>query len=544
MNGVELRQYTEEPSDYLICFNPDNHTDISCVIVEDDPGPYLDFIQDIVHSGTCRLAMTAPFADRTINFLRGQPVIWGEGHERITLALDNPAHCVLILDMRNGISSSTVQSFAGYDVQRFDLAGYQFFKQLRGFPGKPFIATRYGRDLLEEQGITGAFGIVTLGLKSDYHGPMQESDKRKLLAALDLVMIQCDVSAIYSMSPCGDHMQITFAGEITSIGISKPALAFMEVVRAGNDGLTDDELAEHIEYTSRERRPQPPCAESEIGHAVSGTKVEDLLQKLIHLVRNGQIKGVEYANFLERLGDDPERLEINEEEILRKAFLLCQEKDADLTTEGFIRLLCNAPASSEQAERPTDWESMSAFGQNGPPEIISADDKWQYIKNYRELHYKEIPRLQIKIKYAQMERLKMEAEGLTAVAESAEASNLPEAHARKKTVGRLDAEHQKQIKELVNQVIQIGRLRDEYYRIGFKSTPVKNTEGKTTGFCVAVPTTKVGDAMRHHKPRLIKSLKRCTSVPHSLIDHIERHWGHENGVHRYTGGLDWQIYIS
>jgi len=344
-------------------------------------------------------------------------------------------------------------------------------------------------------------------------------------------------------------MDITFAGEIATVrpgrsGPSKPALAFMEVVKAGNQGLTDEELAGRIEYKSREKGPRTPdSSESSDGHRVPETGAEDLLNRLIRLVRDGQIQGVRYGDLTEHLGRDLATVDTDAEEVIQEAFLLCIEKNSDFTQDDFIRLLSDVPGSSGQRERldVTDWDTMSVFGTHGPPEVITSRDKALCIKCYVELHYKEIPRRQAEIADAKADFLRMRADGLRGVVESAEANNRQEAIARKKALGELDVERHR-IRELENQVIRLGQIRDEYYRIGLKSTPVKSTANQVIGFRVAAPASKVADAVRQYKKRLIDSLTRGRSaVPQSLIDHIQQHWIHERGVHRYTGAVNWQI---
>lgn len=548
MSRLDHKVYTENPSDYLLCSDPDNQTDVTCVIVEDNPGPYLDFVQDIVQSGICSMAMTAPFTDITLQLLRGQPATFGNGSDRTTVALANPAHCVLILDMRNGDSESTVQSFAGYDANRFELAGYQFFKQLRGFPGKVFFATRYGRDLLEEMGVTGAFGVVPLNLKSDYHGPMQESDKQKLLAALDLVLLPIDPSGVYRMTRRGDVIVMTSGGEIASImpgkeGPSKPAIAFMEVVKAGPVGLTGEELARRIDYKPRDRKPAH-AGDSEVDNEDCGPDMtaDDLLPKLIQLVRDGRIDGVKYIDLVEHLGTGAGSSDGDSEEIIREVFAFCQEMNADFTQEDFIDLLRSGPIPSKHEDKldVTDWETMSVFGENGSSEVITPHDKARCIRCYVDLHYKEIPRRQAEIADAEAALLKMRADGLRCVVKSAEADNRQEAIARKKALGEPGVEH-RHVRELKEQVIRLGHIRDEYYRIGIKSVPVKSETNEVIGFRVAAPASKVADAMRQLKKRLISSLNQCRPVPEALIEHISTHWVRDKCMHRYTGKFDWHV---
>ena len=70
---------------------------------------------------------------------------------------------------------------------------------------------------------------------------------------------------------------------------------------------------------------------------------------------------------------------------------------------------------------------------------------------------------------------------------------------------------------------------------------VGNGANEVIGFRVAAPASKVADAMRQLKKRLISALNQCRPAPEALSEHISTHWVRDKGVHRYTGKFDWQV---
>lgn len=543
MAELKYAEFTEEPSVYTICSNTQSSTGVSCIIVEDDPGPYLNFLSEIVSSLSYHIVMTAPFAASTLRLLKGEEVIFGQGRMAPKVRIPDLSRCVVILDMRN----ETPQSFPGYEPKQFDMAGYQFFKQLRGFPGKVFFATRYGRAKFEEMGIHGPFGVIPLAIKAGYHGALMDADKQKIMAALDNALILCDVSSVYRIVRRGDVIDITYGGEVASImpgkeGPSRPALAFMAVVQAGPKGLKDEELSMRLDYEPRGK--EPAMSSDSVSDTVECSPemtADDLLARLIKIVKEGGVDGVGYADIAESCESGVAGG--GSESIIREVFSLCCEKNPNFTQADLLDLLkggFRAPESTNELDFK-DWAAMSVANITGSGDAISPNDKVRGIKNYVELHYKEIPCHQALIKEREAALLQREAELLRRVVRSTEDGKRQEAVLQKKALGDLGVERQK-IRDLREHVVLLGRLRDAYFRIGLLSKPQRNDEGHITGYLVASEVTKVSDAMRQYPKRLVQNLrKQCKPVPDSLVKHIEQHWVRDKGVNCYTGDKVWKV---
>lgn len=549
MSSLQHMQFSADPSDYLVCYRDDTGKDISCVIVEDTPGPYMDFIQDIVQDGTCRMAMTAPFSDQTLRLLQGHEVTFGSGDSTAKVRIPNLAHCVVILDMRNGDSQSTVQNFQGYDPKDFELAGFHFYNQMCGFPGKPFIATRYGRAHLEEKGISGFFGIVSLEMKADFTGMMPEREKRDLKVALDLALVGCKTSQLCRMLSRGGSIEITLKGEICTPPASQGLLAFMEVIKAGPDGITDADLAKRIHYRPRSSGKDASC-ETENDKAESPSEnpemtAAELLARLVRVLKKGQIEGLTYASVCRDLGGDVEKTNPDAApEVLRAVFSLASQANKKFSYKKYSALLLDEPDTRFDNKMGTgEWSTSSVFGEKGPPEIISGEDKRKCKESYAVLHYIEIPRRQAVIEDLKAAHARANAAALRGVAETAEGKMNEEAQERKRNLSGAKSEQKTQLERLEAEVYELGKVRDEYFRLGFKSYPLKNEDGtQIVGFQVPSKMSSVADYMSRLPKRAVADIRQnCSPEPISLIEHIHASWIRENGVHTYKGGIVWLL---
>ena len=543
MSELKFTEFTEEPSDYLICFNPDSTSDITCVIVEDDPGPYLDFVQDVVQSGLCGTAMTAPFTDSTIQLLQGQEVTFGADSECARMRIPNPQHCVLVLDMRN----ETEQTFKGYNPKDFAICGYQFFRQLRGFPGKVFFATRYGRRLLEEKGLTGAFGVVPLELKSDYHGPMPAPDKQKLLATLDLALVQCDVSSVYRITRRGDAIDITFQGEVSTLmpgkdGPKKSGLAFMAVVQSGPEGLTDEQIAEQIGYQSRPDSSQDDSEDSSEGDTSPadgiGMTAEDLLPRLLGIVKEGHVPGVDYAELCHRLGLDADsRVSVKAEEVFREVFSLSQEVDTDFTlTDLSLALRGEATPKGEEVLDPDDLsEGYGVTHGLDAPQRITKQIKAYHLAEFVQLNFSAMPRLQAEQEDITAQLHAMRAAAFKRVADAGSDGEVADASQEKDAMKARTSEYKQRLEELDQELKRLRVLRDKAYRI-------MKSRFKDGQYVALAEPSKIQDYMSRLPRRFAKDLKRDNRPePEALIEYAARCWLRQTGTHTYTGGEVWQV---
>jgi hypothetical protein len=534
MFEMKTDEFFSEPAKYLVCRAATSGNDVSLVVVEDDPGPYMDFLQDVVEQGLCSLALTVPFSHEAIRLLLGEKVSLGEDDTAVEVCLPNPTHCVAILDVRN----TAGQTFPGYDPSRPELAGYQFFKQLRGFPGKPFFATRYGTEHVQAQG--SGYGVIPLEKEPDDHGPLMEADLLKLRAALDNAMVQVDVSEINRMVHRGSTIEITFHGQVCTPPAKREVLAFMALVQSGPDGLTAQKLADAVGYKPRAPKPVVQGEKEDIAEDIAEVTPEALLAKLLDAIAKGAVDGVSAGD----VSSIPAGEEggASSEDQLRKALAVCVEK-----SPGFSYADCLALLSSGANETPqesldrTDKESMSFFSERPNAEILTPGERRRCRVNYLELNYRIIPELQAEEARLQAEIYSAMADGYSGVVASTDAHRGQEARERKKAVGVTD-DQKARLQELKDRIKELGSLRDDYFRMGVKSVPQKNEDGETVGYRVAAPTPPVDDAMRKLKGHMLKTLRnQCSPSPKDLIAHVDACWIRDSGSYRYTGKEMWTV---
>ncbi len=244
MSDTSPVEFFEEPNKYTFYTREDADNVISCVVVEDEPGPYLDLVAEVVDSGQCKMALTAPFTDKTLALLSGQRVLFGDDESPVPVALPDLTRCVVVMDMRNDSS----QKFAGYDPTKHATAGIQFVRQLPGFPGRLFFATRYGRELLDAAGISGAYGVVPLRIKAGYRGKMPREDREAIKTALGLALTHCAFQQLNCIEPRGDFFQIVYRGQITIAKNNVGARILYALLQAGREGKSDRDLCQAVGY--------------------------------------------------------------------------------------------------------------------------------------------------------------------------------------------------------------------------------------------------------------------------------------------------------
>lgn len=248
MKGCDIKEYFEEPSKYALCTNADASTKLSWVVVEDDPGPYLELLAETVQSGRFGLAMTAPFSDKTLALLSGDRVAFGDN--RVEVQIPDLSRCVVVLDMRNDAK----QSFREFDQEEYEIAGYRFFQRMGGFPGRVFIATRYGRDLLDAKGYTGYFGVVLLKMKMGHKGAMPSEDREAVLTALGHALTQASPRDLNVFELGKDFAKIIFHGETFPAKNRVGIRILFELLKEGSKGVPDVELCRRVGYAPKPKR--------------------------------------------------------------------------------------------------------------------------------------------------------------------------------------------------------------------------------------------------------------------------------------------------
>ena len=245
--NLKYIEFFEEPCKYSAFIREDSPVDISYVIVDDEPGPYIQYIYDIVESGRVYLAITAPFSDKTLRLLRGEEISFSQEYGSVSLRIRNLTQCLLLLDMRNDSS----QSFEGYNRGKNEIAGYQFRRRLKRFPGKTSFVTRYGRGMLEKMGISGAYGIVPLSIKTPYRGPMGNQDVQKLYEVFHHLEFELNSISGNLIQDKGSTVLIIFNGQKFPIKNSKSVQAFKVLVTNKGKEMSNKDLCELIGYRPR-----------------------------------------------------------------------------------------------------------------------------------------------------------------------------------------------------------------------------------------------------------------------------------------------------
>jgi len=597
MSTITFSEFTEEPAVYIASTDTASKKDISCVIVEDTPGIYFEFVQQLVDKGICRTAMTVPFSDKTIELLQGHEVVFGNKTDATKIRIPNPAHCVLILDMRNGDTASTVQSFTGYDPLKFELAGYQFYKQLRGFPGKIFIATRYGREQLKAEGIDGVFGVISLDVKGDYKG-MPESVKADLLAAIDLVLIQLQPMDINRMVFKGKStVEITYHGEVFSMPARKSILAFMEVVKAGDEGLSDEVLAKKIDYAPREKKKEPdpsasgedkdlPENDSQAPEAVpeedfSSEEYTDpakaMLTKILQALEKNRVDGVTFKEVIARA--KLQKLDVSK---------LSATEIAKVIQRIYSAVCEINPYWKENVRRFQDFlgrhvqqsrvEGKKKFGRAGEVEdfatevkqegdtrfdftgakgkynrklkpdsddvLISATERDNAKIAYFYKAYIEISVLKIAINKIELSFKQDEISFLEEKERLARNSELKKAGALSRCFNEKKKKVEAKLKTLEGELSKVCKEKDNDFRM-YKAKPRFDNSGNFVGYKPLQPTSNVADYMQKLQERIVTDIqKHCKkSSSHAFIEHLERHeaWKREkDGHHHYIGNEKWQ----
>lgn len=542
MSELSLVEFTEAPSDYLICSNPGCAMDVSCVIVEDDPGPYLDLVQDIVAGGKCILAMTAPFTDNTIRLLQGQPVQFGLNNTA-QVQLPNLQHCVVILDMRNGEKVSTEQTFTGYNPKEFALCGFQFFKQLRGFPGKIFIATRYGRSLLDQQGISDVFGVVQLQSKMEFERTMPEEDKQKVLAALNMALLPFDVSHVYRIALRENNIDITFRGEMTLLGPGKgepkkSGLALMAVIQAGGEGISDEDLARRIGY--QEKEDDEPIEAQDAGDGIEacerdGSMVHELLVKLITRIKEGYIPGVTHEALCKRMGKDfASRTGADAVSVFHEVLAMCQDADPNFTVARLYDIFHgdSVPTGDLVLDKGEINEGFGVISDPKGVDFSAGDEKRIHFGQFIKINFSVIPRLQ-----AELDRLRAEyhlnrAEGNERVAAFADTNAISSASEEKQRNKRELAVKERRCREIEEELKQQRAFRDQSYR------KMKGRSNRPLA-----PSNRLQNYMAKLPKRILTDLKHDNKSPSDdLIKYLERTWiRRSGGVHCFTGKEPWII---
>jgi len=148
----------------------------SCIIIEDDPGAYRLFAEQLVEGGICRLAAILPFSDQSLQLLSGHEVVFDE---EISVQVPTLTRCVAVLDMKNESPST----FEGEEDK--SMAGEHFQRRLSKRV-VTFFATSYGSARFKDSGLNGIYGFVDITRKSGMgeSADLSDKDKQILLSAV------------------------------------------------------------------------------------------------------------------------------------------------------------------------------------------------------------------------------------------------------------------------------------------------------------------------------------------------------------------------
>ncbi len=536
MNANMPEYFSAGLSRYMVCRAANVPNDVSFIVVEDDPGPYEELLQDVVNEGLCALAASVPFSGEAIRLLLGEDVTFGEaGEEQVNVRLPNGAHCVAILDVMN---AGEGLSFPGYDESRPDLAGHQFFRQLRGFPGMAFFATRYGTAQLQAEG--RGYGIVPLKKEPDDHGPLSEADVSELRKALDNALVQFDVSNINRIDHRGSVVAITFHGQVCTPPAKREVLAFMALVQSKPDGLTAQELADAVGYKPRPKTEPNLESNTDASEDSADQQPEVLLAKLLELIDLNEVNGVTLDDVY-FVTTSATEANTSAEDQIRAIFGVCAQKSPGFSLDALIALLCDDDSGEKTALDHTDMEAMSVRSENADSDLLTPAERYLCKQNYIKMNFKQLPELQAEEARLQAQIYNEMADGYSGVAASADADMEQLAREKKKAVGATEDQKMKLV-EIRADIKKLRAHRDDYFRRGVKSVPVKDDVGTIIGYRAPGQTATPDGAMRKLKGHMLKTLsEQCNPAPEPLIGHINAHWIRDRGTYRYTGKEDWTV---
>lgn len=174
----------------------------SCIIIEDTPRPYLNWLTKISAHFNLKLAAVLPFSNESIHLLLGESVSFSAKETCPELVVPDPSQCVVILDMHN--DPDRMQAFEGYDSRKPDLAGLQFWKQVPSTRGLYFlIASRFSRENFRDVGLQPAFVEIN---KSELmiNPDLPTRTGEELLVTLRTIYEKADLHARCEMKKTGD----------------------------------------------------------------------------------------------------------------------------------------------------------------------------------------------------------------------------------------------------------------------------------------------------------------------------------------------------
>ena len=173
-----LFEYKHGAQSYFGITLPQSRSLRSCVIVEDTPRPYLNWLLEAAAHFDMRLAVVLPFSDGAIELLSGGSITLGSGKDARHVQIPDPAQCVAILDMHN--DPERRQLFDGYDPSLPMLAGLHLWHRIPPSSSVNFlIASRWEETVFADQGLTLAF--TQLDKAVDPQRPELPSDARQNL---------------------------------------------------------------------------------------------------------------------------------------------------------------------------------------------------------------------------------------------------------------------------------------------------------------------------------------------------------------------------
>jgi hypothetical protein len=491
MTTNEPVEFYEARSKYTYYLREALRSSVSCVIVDDEPGPYPSLIAETVDSGQCKMALTAPFSDKTLSLLRGDAVTFGDVDHTVPVKLPNLSHCVLILDMRN----EARQLFTGFDESRFEVAGIQFLKQLKGFPGRVFFATRYGREWIDKEGLR-FYGVVPLQVKAGPGGgSLGQQDREAIKTTIGQALTHCPLAEVNSIELDGKFCRIVWGGEIILLKNSVETRILYQLLRAAPSGMPDTELCKLVGYKPRPRKKG----------------VRYLLPVVV--APDGQMPD----------GEEPEIITAEERKHARTVYSLDRE-----ARDG-------ARAKLEQAEKEVRnignqqlklvATAFELLGQSQKVEPTNVRKHWDAVRD-----------------------------GLNQICEDAQAGD-PTAAADRDEADALLSQMVDLDEKLTLAVQRVGELKDEFtqashqcsdtYRKGWRSYPDGhgNFIVPRTASPHAVYIAKyVPSRAAENDGRIVTALIRLKQAPPAtFIEHLRKSLVRVDGVNRYTGGEQWIV---
>lgn len=538
MTSILSIKYHHDPSDYTILTNPCSKIPASCIIVDYSPEIFNPLLEELVGDGRWRLVMSAPFANHTISLLNGNVITIPSAIEQDGISLPDLNRCVLILNLHNGETEKSPQSFYGDDNTSFLNAGYAFICNLRGFLGQVIFTTRKSISSLRSSGVYCPHGVVSIDM--DENGKMGTYSAIRSL--LDQCLIRFDTSSRYRIV-VDSHITFEFGGDNIRFPRLNCVSAFVELIKSKGNKITHDELQQKIDAPGDRKKRLNKIDIDRLSILI--------LRKLIDCIKANGIEGIKYGDMCKHLKYDPDACAD-----ISAMMAIVDIKNYILSTDKDIRLEHISEAieifavkSAYKYEHTTD----DRLGYKDEAELgashVEKDEKAILREHYFCITYGDIPTLMLECAKYEKTRAEVKIEGCQKILACKKQDDI-----KKDSYIQITADERRMaisIRKDMN--IRLRECDEEIKRTKAELKTKRKMQRKC--FREGIIYRKKGnwipediysnsdfDNGRKQHKTMLGVLERCkTEVPKAFADYIVRCWNYTNKYNQYIGEEEWEI---